>query len=43
VLLAAPPLDYRSVAAATGGFAAMWLGVAYLVRTPFFARWKADG
>lgn len=39
VLLVAPPLDYRSVAGAAGVLAAAWLGVAYLARTPTFARW----
>jgi hypothetical protein len=43
VLLIAPPLDYRSVAGATGGLAALWVAVAYLVRTPAFARWRGDG
>lgn len=42
VLLVAPPLDYRSVAGAAGGLAALWLGLAYLVRTPAFARWAAE-
>jgi hypothetical protein len=41
VLLVAPPLDYRSVAAAAGVLAAEWLFLAYLVRTPAFARWAA--
>jgi hypothetical protein len=42
VLLVAPPLDYRSVAGAAGGLAALWVAVAYLVRTPAFARWLVD-
>ncbi|MDT7592247.1 MAG: hypothetical protein QOH45_1778 [Pseudonocardiales bacterium] len=42
VLLVAPPLDYRSVAGAAGGLAAIWLGLAYLVRTPAFARWSTE-
>jgi hypothetical protein len=42
VLLIAPPLDYRSVAGAAGGLAAVWLGLAYLVRTPAFSRWAKE-
>jgi hypothetical protein len=42
VLLIAPPLDYRSVAGAAGGLAAVWLGMAYLVRTPAFSRWAKE-
>jgi hypothetical protein len=42
VLLIAPPLDYRSVAGAAGGLAAVWLGLAYLVRTPAFSRWVKE-
>jgi hypothetical protein len=42
VLLIAPPLDYRSVAGAAGGLAAVWLGLAYLVRTPAFSGWAKE-
>jgi hypothetical protein len=42
VLLIAPPLDYRSVAGAAGGLATVWLGLAYLVRTPAFSRWAKE-
>jgi hypothetical protein len=42
VLLVAPPLDYRSVAAAAGVLAAVWLGLTYLVRTPAVTRWTAE-
>ncbi|MBA2324280.1 MAG: hypothetical protein H0V92_09820 [Pseudonocardiales bacterium] len=42
VLAWAPPLDYRSAAAAAAALAALWSGLTLLVRTPGCARWLAE-
>jgi len=42
VLAWAPPLDYRSAAAAAAALSALWAGLALLVRTPTFARWLSE-
>lgn len=42
VLAWAPPLDYRSAAAAAGVLAAIWLALAALSRTTSYRRWLAE-
>jgi hypothetical protein len=42
VLVWAPPLDYRSAAAAAAGLAALWSGLTLLSRTHGYARWLAE-
>jgi hypothetical protein len=42
VLVWAPPLDFRSAAAASAVLAALWAGLTLLVRTPGYARWLSD-
>lgn len=42
VLAVAPPLDYRSAAAASAVLTAAWLALTLLVRTGAFARWTAE-
>lgn len=42
VLVWAPPLDYRSAAAAAAALSALWAGLTLLVRSPAFARWSAE-
>jgi hypothetical protein len=42
VLVWAPPLDYRSAAAAAAGLAALWSGLSLLTRTSGYSRWLAE-
>lgn len=42
VLAWAPPLDYRSAAAAAGVLAALWLGITLLARTSGYHQWLAE-
>jgi hypothetical protein len=42
VLAWAPPLDYRSAAAAAAALSALWAGLTLLVRTPSYARWLSE-
>lgn len=42
VLVWAPPLDYRSAAAAGAGLAALWSGLTLLTRTSGYTRWLTE-